>query len=86
MNHPIPKLAATVATADAMHDYQIDVDTVSGAITVLRDGAPAVTGTMFTTPGDTTTDRVLWGDISSVAYGTSVWASFSHDALSSCGP
>jgi hypothetical protein len=78
--------AATVATADAMHDYQIDVDTVSGAITVLRDGAPAVTGTMFTTPGDTTTDRVLWGDISSVAYGTSVWASFSHDALSSCGP
>jgi len=74
-----------VATSDAMHDYVIDIDRTAGTVAVSYDGTPTLTGMLFTTPSDTTTDYILWGDISSVGYGSSEWASFAHDAHVYCG-
>ena len=74
-----------VATSDAMHDYVIDVDRTAGTVAVSYDGTPTLSGMLFTTSSDTTTDYILWGDISSVGHGSSEWASFAHDAHVYCG-
>ena len=78
-------MAATVSTT-GFHDYVIDVNTSTGAVQVQHDGVPALTGSLFTTPSDTTTDYVVWGDISSFAFGQSEWTRFSHDAYLFCAP
>lgn len=77
-------MSASVPTSDAMHDYVIDVDRLTGSVSVSYDGTPTLTGNLFINPGDTTTDRILWGEVSNVATGSSVWESFEHDAWSGC--
>ncbi|MDP3504796.1 MAG: hypothetical protein Q8S33_30940 [Myxococcales bacterium] len=77
--------SATVATADAMHDYVVEVNRGTGAVSVLRDGSQVLTGSLFITATDTTTDTILFGDISLEATGESRWASFEHTAWAGCG-
>jgi len=77
-------MAASVPTTDAMHDYVIEVDRTTGAVSVSYDGTPTLTGSLFVTPSDTVTDRILWGELSMVAHGESVWESFEHDAFDGC--
>ena len=77
--------AATVSTS-GFHDYVVNVNTGTGAVQVLYDGVPTLTGSLFITATDTTTDYVYWGDVSSFAFGQSAWASFAHDAYLFCAP
>ena len=72
-------ITATDTNTDTMN-------TDTGAVQVLYDGVPTLTGSLFTTVADTTTDYVYWGDVSSFAFGQSVWASFAHDAYLFCAP
>jgi len=77
-------MAATVPTSDAMHDYVVEVDRTTGAVTVSYDAVPTLTGSLFVNPGDTTTDLITWGEVSNVATGESIWESFEHDAYAGC--
>lgn len=71
--------AASVATKDALHTYRIEVDTSTGAIAVLRDGTPTLTGSTFEV-ADSLTPTILFGDANGSAGGTTEWASVSHNA------
>ncbi len=75
--------SATVDTDDAPHTYRIVVDgTVDGSlVTVFYDGAPTLTGVLFTS-GDAfaPTPRIIWGEASLVASGALEFESFRHNA------
>jgi hypothetical protein len=75
---------ATVATSDAMHDYEIVVDMGAETVTVFHDQMNVLSASLFVTATDTTTDYLSWGDGSTVASGESHWESFSHDAYGAC--
>lgn len=78
--------SAAVLTTDAMHDYVVDVDVLNSTVKVSYDGTPTLSGALFVTATDTTTDYILWGEGSIYAYGTSVWETFEHDAWYPCPP
>jgi hypothetical protein len=79
-------VSAAVATTDAMHDYVVDVDIANATVKVSYDGTPTLSGALFTTSTDTSTDYILWGEGSIYAYGTSVWETVEHDAWYPCPP
>ncbi len=77
--------SATVATANAFHTYDIEVNRSTGAVRVLHDGLQVLTGSLFITATDTTTDSISFGEASIEATGESRWASFEHTAWAGCG-
>lgn len=72
-------LAASVSTTGA-HDYKLVI--LHGvAATLYYDGSPVLTSATYSSPPDHGPEpRVLWGEGSSFAYGTSHWLSFRHNA------
>ncbi len=76
-------LTADVPTADAMHDYVIEVDVGAGTMVLSRDSRALLTASLYTNPEDAT-DFILWGEGSVVAQGVSLWESFSHTAYERC--
>lgn len=74
---PISKI--TVPTADAAHTYRIVV--VGASVRVYRDGSLALSGSTYTSLSDHGVGaRVLWGEGTSLAYGTSYWEYLKHNA------
>lgn len=69
--------------ATVMHTYRIEIDLGTGAVAVLVDGTPTLTGSTFTEP-TAVTDYVFFGEGSSFAHGVSEWESFQHDAYGGC--
>jgi hypothetical protein len=81
---------ASVATTDAVHDFRVVVIIATGALRIYRDGALLLLGSTHVdgVSGDFTgTPRILWGEGSSLAFGTSEWSYFSHNAApgGTCG-
>lgn len=73
--------SASVDTDGAFHTYRIDVS-ATGALSLRYDGTLVLTGQTFTSAAfNGSTQRILWGEGSSFATGTSEWASFTHNAL-----
>ena len=72
---------ATLPTSDALHLYRIVV--VGTALRIYRDGALKLTGSTFfdnSSGAFAGYARIQWGEGSSLAYGTSEWTSFIHNA------
>jgi len=72
---------ATVATSDAMHLYRIVI--VGTALRIYRDGVLKLTGSTFVDSVNGSFagfPRILWGEASSLAFGTSHWSSLTHNA------
>jgi hypothetical protein len=73
---------AFVATSDRIHNYQIDVAT-SGVVTLSYDGIQILTDQTFSSVAfNGLTPRILWGDGTQFASGTSEWTYFRQNALS----
>jgi len=64
-------------TNDAFHDYRVELQVSSGAITVFYDNTQVLTGTAYST---TEIDAIWFGDNSAAAYGESYWLRFGHNA------
>jgi hypothetical protein len=78
-------ISLSVPTADAAHTYRITI--VGTQVVVRRDGVPALTGSTYTSVADNgTSPRILWGEGSSLAYGTSYWEYVKHNAHASGCP
>jgi len=76
----VPGTKATVDTDDAFHTYNIELDSL-GAINVLYDGSPLLTGNTYSSVSAYgTTERIEWGEVSGIASGTSDWAFVKHNA------
>ena len=72
--------SATVDTDGAAHTYHIEV-TSAGAVTVLYDGVPTLTGTTYTNASVFgAARRLIWGEGADEASGSHVWESFKHNA------
>lgn len=72
---------ASVQTDDAFHTYRIEVSS-SGAIKVFYDSVEKLTSaTVNNSSINGSTPRVLWGEGTILASGTSEWQSVSHNAL-----
>jgi cell division septation protein DedD len=68
----------------AFHTYHVEV-TAAGAVTVLVDGTPTLTGSTYTSASAFgSVPRILWGEGSILAFGTEEWESFRHNAAT-CG-
>jgi len=73
-------VSLAVPTKDAAHTYRIEVANGSN-VRVYRDGALALTGSTYVSASDHGSGpRVLWGEGSSFAYGTSYWEWVKHNA------
>ncbi|MDA1266550.1 MAG: hypothetical protein O2816_15830 [Planctomycetota bacterium] len=65
-------------TADAFHDYRLEIDTSGGGFEVYRDGVQVLTGSVLlgcTSAGT----HLFWGEASSLTLGCHRWRSFSHN-------
>lgn len=72
---------AKVDTDDSAHTYRLEFD-ATGTISLFYDGAQLLTGATYSSmPDHGSTERILWGEGSSLATGTSEWQSFRHDAV-----
>jgi len=70
-----------VDTNDAFHTYRIESDG-AGGLTLDWDGTQILTGATFlSADANGPTERITWGQGSQLAFGTSEWAYFTHDAL-----
>lgn len=70
-----------VDTNDAFHKYRIEYDG-AGGLTLSWDDTEILTGeTFFSTAANGPTERITWGQSSQLAFGTSEWAYFTHNAL-----
>ena len=73
-------VSLVVPTKDAAHTYRIEVANGS-TVRVYRDGALALTGTTYASVSDHGSGtRILWGEGSSFAYGTTYWEWVKHNA------
>ena len=74
--------SVNLPTTDGFHVYRLEVNTVTGDITVLYDGAPSgLTGTLIPMGAACSpSPRIGWGELSSVTSGESEWAYFEHNA------
>jgi hypothetical protein len=72
--------AAAVDTDNSLHSYRIEVAR-DGSIRVSQDGSTVLEGSTFDdVNANGSTPRILWGDATSFASGTSEWAYFRHNA------
>jgi len=72
-------IAASVDTDGAFHTYRV-VILPSGGVHVSYDGAPALSGHTYSSFSDHGSEpRIVWGEGSSFAYGTSYWESVRHN-------
>lgn len=70
-----------VDTNDAFHKYRIVYDG-AGGLTLSWDDTEILTGeTFFSTAANGPTERITWGQSSQLAFGTSEWVYFTHNAL-----
>lgn len=81
---------ATATNNDVVHDYRVVVILATNAVRIYRDGTLILLGTTHvdSSSGDFAGfARILWGEGSSLALGTSDWAYFSHNASpgTACG-
>jgi len=68
-----------VVDTTSFHTYRIEVS-AAGVINGFYDGALALTGATFNSdPHNGPTPRVLWGEGSTLAFGTSEWEFFRHN-------
>jgi hypothetical protein len=73
--------SVSVDTNDALHTYRIEHNT-TGDVRVYQDGTQILTGHTFYDAGfNTATMSITWGELSSVAYGTSEWEFFRFGTL-----
>jgi len=71
--------AASVDTNDSFHDYLLRID--GNAVSVFQDGNLVLSGNTINDVNEIgSSPRVLFGDVTSLASGTSEWSSFSHNA------
>jgi len=71
--------SANVDTTAAFHTYHIEVSQ-AGAVNVLYDGAPTLTGFTYTNPAIFGADRrIIWGEGADEAFGTSHWQFLNHN-------
>lgn len=73
---------AGVDTDDAFHTYRVEVDgnTTASAVRVYQDSILRLTGTLYQDNSDNGSDpRAYFGEGSSLAQGTNLWASFRHN-------
>lgn len=77
---------AAVDTDDAFHTYRIEVNGTS--VEVFYDDVSTLTGSTVGSVGTfQLQDRIVWGEGSGVAHGTSEWEFFNHNASTDhCGP
>jgi len=69
-----------VDTNDSAHTYRIEV-TGAGVVTVYYDGLPVLNGHTYTSASEHgSVARILWGEASSLAYGTAHWEFVRHNA------
>lgn len=72
-------LVAAVGNGGA-HTYKLVIRHGS-AVTLYYDGSPVLSGSTYVSPSDHgSVPRVLWGEGSSFAYGTSHWQNLRHNA------
>ena len=73
--------SATVDTNDEFHDYVLRIEGTE--VSVFQDGSLVLSGNTLDSEAAEigTSPRVLFGDVTSLAYGTSEWQSFSHNAM-----
>ncbi|MFN8589266.1 MAG: FlgD immunoglobulin-like domain containing protein [Candidatus Eisenbacteria bacterium] len=72
-------LTASVPTS-GMHTYRVVIRNGT-SVSVYQDGTPLLSGSTFTSaPDHGPAPRVLWGDGSSLAYGTTRWEFVRHNA------
>lgn len=73
--------SAVVDTNGAFHTYRIDYDG-AGALSLAYDGNTVLAGATFTSASfNGPQERIAWGEGSILAFGTSEWQYFQHNAL-----
>jgi PEP-CTERM motif len=73
--------SVSVDTSAAFHTYRLDYDG-NGGVSLEYDGTQILTGHTYASLNDFgSTERIVWGDGSVFASGTSQWQSFVQDAL-----
>jgi hypothetical protein len=73
--------SAAVDTEGAFHTYRIEVngtEAAGGAVAVFYDGSPVLTGATF--PDINTLAGIAFEEGGALAYGSSAWQSFEHNA------
>ena len=76
--------SASVDTDGSFHTYRIELAGISvgSSFTVFQDNVAILTDTLQTSVGAFgSAPNVAFGDLSSIAFGTSQWQSFSHNML-----
>jgi hypothetical protein len=76
---------AAIDTTTAARTYVIEIDVATGAIGVLVDGVPTLSGNTFTEPSSNT-NVVGFGEASLYAHGQSEWHSVKHTVYDGCTP
>jgi len=72
--------SAIVDTNDEFHDYLLRVE--GSAVSVFQDGSLVLSGSTLVSADEYgPSPRVAFGDITTLAFGTSEWQSFSHNAM-----
>ncbi len=72
--------SVAVDTNDDFHDYLLRID--GTAVSVFQDGSLVLSGNTSFSPDDHgPSPRVIFGDITSLEFGTTEWQSFSHNAM-----
>lgn len=74
---------ANVATTDAMHTYRLELSgtTAGSAVKVYYDGVLTLTGSAYGNPSALGSPVILWGEISTIARGTSEWEFVEQNAV-----
>jgi hypothetical protein len=79
---------ASVATTDVMHTYRLEIagTTAGSTVKVYYDGVLTLTGVSYSNPSALGSPTMLWGEISSIARGTSEWEFIEHNAVAAAVP
>lgn len=80
VTNPCGAALTAAASTSGMHTYRVRI--VNGtSVTVYQAGVPLLSGSAYTSASDhSPTPRVLWGDGSSLAWGTTRWEWVRHNA------
>jgi hypothetical protein len=73
--------SVVVDTDNSLHTYRLEIaaPAVGSAVRLYQDNVLVLTGAIWSSPNVIANANILWGDVSSLALGSSEWAYFEHN-------